>query len=114
MSELIDKIKLPKAILEIVEKTNEPMSLDEIVDKFNPPFPFKARKVANGFEGHIFTITGLAQRKKGDIVEPPNCPEKWKDLDGVAVYESEECTHCLGLDDKSTAWHRHLKSWVLI
>jgi hypothetical protein len=109
-----DKIKLPKEILDIVEKTNEPMSLDEIVDKFDPGFPFKARKVANGFEGHVFIITGLSKREKGDIIKYPNCPKEWRDDDGVAVYESEECTHCLGLDDKSTAWYRHLKSWVLV
>ena len=55
MSELIDKVKLPKEIRDIVEKTNEPMSLDEIVAKFDPGFPFQARRVANSFEGHIFT-----------------------------------------------------------
>jgi hypothetical protein len=114
MSELIDKVRLPKEILEIVEKTNEPMSLDEIVEKFDPPFPFQARRVTDMFTGHIFTITGLVKREKGDIIKCLNCPMEWRDGDGVAVYESEECTHCLGLHDSSSAWYRHTKSWVLV
>lgn len=114
MSELIDKVKLPKEILELVEKTNEPMSLDEIVAKFATGFPFKVRKVANGFEGYVFTITGLVKRKKGDIVKHPNCPEEWEEKYGTACYESKECTHCLGLDASSIDWNRRRKSWVLV
>lgn len=114
MSELIDKVKLPKEILELVEKTNEPMSLDEIVAKFDPGFPFQARRVANSFEGHIFTITGIRHLKKGSIVGHPTCPKKWIEPDGLPCYESKECTHCLGLEDKSTTWYRHTKAWVLV
>ena len=114
MSELIDKVKLPKEILELVEKTNEPMSLDQIVAKFNPGFPFRARKVANGFEGHVFTIIGIRHLKKGSIVRHPTCPEEWEEQYGTACYESKECTHCLGIDASSTDWYRSRKSWVLV
>jgi hypothetical protein len=114
MSELIAKVKLPKEILDIVEKTNEPMSLDEIVAKFDPGFPFKARKVANGFEGHVFTITGLVKREKGSITKHPNCDTEWVEKYGGAAYESTECTHCLNLDESRIDWYRHKKSWVLV
>ena len=114
MSELIDKVKLPKEILDIVEKTNEPMSLDEIVDKFNPPFPFKVRKVANGYEGNIFTITGFVVRKKGEMRRHPPCPVVWSESTGEGCYESVECTHCLGGKSTRSDWLPHTKSWVLV
>lgn len=114
MSELIDKVKLPKEILDIVEKTNEPMSLDEIVAKFDPGFPFRVRKVANGYEGNIFTITGFIVRKKGDTRSHPPCPRVWLEFIGGGCYESAECTHCLGLDSSRVDWLPHTKSWVLV
>jgi hypothetical protein len=109
-----DKIKLPKEILELVEKTNEPMSLDDIVDKFDPGFPFKARRVTGDFEGHTFTIMGLMERVKGDIAPRSLCPKQWRESETTVNYESEECTHCLGLADNRFNWERHKKAWVLV
>ena len=109
-----DKIKLPKEILALVEKTNEPMSLDEIVEKFNPPFPFQVRKVANGFEGYIFTIVGCYIRKKGMEIKHFDCPVEWYEVADGRVYISKECTHCLGLNDSCFDWRPGTKSWVLI